>query len=78
MQCTMTQFTHLFQLDFEIFFFRFSAARTCFDLKNSGVTSSGVYYLDPDGIGSGTRPIQVCNKCIYMDDLKKFHGMKVS
>ena len=44
-------------------FFVFSAARTCFDLKNSGLTDSGVYYLDPDGTGVGMGPIQVVYIC---------------
>ena len=50
-------------LAFFLSFFVFSAARTCFDLKNSGLTDSGVYYLDPDGTGVGLRPIQVVYIC---------------
>ena len=50
-------------LAFFLSIFVFSAARTCFDLKNSGLTDSGVYYLDPDGTGVGLRPIQVVYIC---------------
>ena len=38
----------------------FSALRTCFELKSTGISVSGRYYLDPDGNGLDSEPpIQV-------------------
>ena len=38
---------------------RLTLARTCDQLRQLGVTSSGQYWIDPDGVGLGLAPVQV-------------------
>ena len=41
---------------------KYKTLRTCNELSNRGITSSGVYTIDPDGDGIGYEPILVfCN-----------------
>ena len=42
-----------------------ATARTCEELRENGVTSSGTYYVDPDGAGVGDPPIKV--ECTMAD-----------
>jgi hypothetical protein len=40
----------------------FKAPRTCHELKEMGVETSGKYFIDPDGPWMGAKPVEVfCN-----------------
>ena len=50
------------QLKSTFFDFWILAPRSCQDYLESGVTESGIFMIDPDGVGTGSSPFQVfCN-----------------
>ena len=38
---------------------RMTQARSCYQLQQLGLTSSGHYFIDPDGVGVGQGPVRV-------------------